>query len=56
MKLSWPIRLDIGCFVGQVIAGTFDDDYPALIVALEILTETARAEVRKSLLPPVQIK
>ena len=56
MKLSWNLRLDIGYFVGQLIAGTFDNDCPALVTALEMLTKVARAEIEKTKLPPVQLK
>lgn len=56
MKTSWSLKLDLGCFVGQLIAGSFDNDVEALVIALQILTSSARAEIEKSRLPPVQIK
>ena len=54
MKLSWPMRLDFGYLVGQVIGGSFDNDYLGFVIALEALAETARAEIAKS--TPVQLK
>ena len=56
MKLPWLLRVDIACFVGQLISGTFDDDVAALLIALEILSDAVRAEVSESSLPPVQSK
>ncbi len=56
IKLPWPLRLDIAYFVGQVIGGVFDNDCPALVIALEILTASARAEIAKTRLPPVQVE
>ena len=56
MKLPWLLRVDIACFVGQLISGTFDNDVEALVIALEILTDAVRAELNGSLLPPVQSK
>ena len=47
MKTSWSLKLDLGYFVGHLIAGSFDNDVEALIIALEILIETARAEKSK---------
>lgn len=56
MKLSWPIRLDIACFVGQVISGVFDDDLVALTASLEKLAGDAQTEIKKCTQPPVQLK
>ena len=47
MKPSWILRLDLGCFVGQLIAGVFDDDLLGLVKILEELAAVARSEIKK---------
>lgn len=47
MKSSWLLQLDIGCFVGQLIAGVFDDDLMGLAENLEKLATVARSEIKK---------
>lgn len=47
MKCSWIFQLELGCFVGQLIAGVFDDDLLALAENLEKLALVARDEIKK---------
>ena len=47
MKPSWILRLDLGCFMGQLIAGVFDDDLLGLADSLEKLADVARSEIIK---------
>ena len=51
MKPSWSLRLDIACFVGQIVAGVFDDDLAALTAGLEALALAAWLEAKQSMPP-----